>query len=207
MPLSPKPYAAKKFADIKGRRMAYIDEGAGSGPAIVFQHGNPTSSYLWRNIMPHCAGAWPPRRLRPDRHGRQRQARPLRPRPLHLRRAARLSVRAVGPPRPRQPNRPRHPRLGLGAGLRVGAPQPRARRRHRLHGGHRHAGHVGRLAGERASRVPGLPLRPPARTWCSSRTPSWSACCRARSCASSRTRRWPNTAVPSPRRARTAAPP
>ncbi len=24
--------------------------------AIVFQHGNPTSSYLWRNIMPHCAG-------------------------------------------------------------------------------------------------------------------------------------------------------
>jgi haloalkane dehalogenase len=56
MPLSPKPYAVKKFADIKGRRMAYIDEGAGSGPAIVFQHGNPTSSYLWRNIMPHCAG-------------------------------------------------------------------------------------------------------------------------------------------------------
>ena len=37
-----------------GRRMAYIDEGAGD--AIVFQHGNPTSSYLWRNIMPHCAG-------------------------------------------------------------------------------------------------------------------------------------------------------
>lgn len=37
-----------------GRRMAYIDEGAGD--AIVFQHGNPTSSYLWRNVMPHCAG-------------------------------------------------------------------------------------------------------------------------------------------------------
>ena len=34
--------------------MAYIDEGAGD--AIVFQHGNPTSSYLWRNVMPHCAG-------------------------------------------------------------------------------------------------------------------------------------------------------
>ena len=54
MPISAAPFAAKKFADIKGRRMAYIDEGA--GPAIVFQHGNPTSSYLWRNIMPHCAG-------------------------------------------------------------------------------------------------------------------------------------------------------
>jgi haloalkane dehalogenase len=56
VPLSSKPYAAKSFTDIKGRRMAYIDEGAGTGPAIVFQHGNPTSSYLWRNIMPHCTG-------------------------------------------------------------------------------------------------------------------------------------------------------
>jgi haloalkane dehalogenase len=54
MPISAAPFAAKKFADIKGRRMAYIDEGVGQ--AIVFQHGNPTSSYLWRNIMPHCAG-------------------------------------------------------------------------------------------------------------------------------------------------------
>ncbi len=34
--------------------MAYIDEGRGA--AIVFQHGNPTSSYLWRNVMPHCQG-------------------------------------------------------------------------------------------------------------------------------------------------------
>ena len=34
--------------------MSYIDEG--EGDAIVFQHGNPTSSYLWRNIMPHLEG-------------------------------------------------------------------------------------------------------------------------------------------------------
>ncbi len=54
MPLSSRPFAPKKFATVKARRMAYIDEGAGD--AIVFQHGNPTSSYLWRNIMPHCAG-------------------------------------------------------------------------------------------------------------------------------------------------------
>jgi len=39
---------------IQGERMAYIDEGVGE--AIVFQHGNPTSSYLWRNIMPYCEG-------------------------------------------------------------------------------------------------------------------------------------------------------
>jgi haloalkane dehalogenase len=54
MSLSTRPYAAKRFADVHGRRMAYVDEG--EGRAIVFQHGNPTSSYLWRNVMPHCAG-------------------------------------------------------------------------------------------------------------------------------------------------------
>ena len=54
MPIAAKPFAEKKFATIKGRRMAYLDVGAGD--AIVFQHGNPTSSYLWRNIMPHCVG-------------------------------------------------------------------------------------------------------------------------------------------------------
>ena len=41
----------KKFVDVRGRRMAYVE--AGSGDPIVFLHGNPTSSYLWRNIMPH----------------------------------------------------------------------------------------------------------------------------------------------------------
>jgi len=49
-----QPYAKKRFVDVKGRRMAVIDEG--EGKAIVFQHGNPTSSYLWRNVMPHCQG-------------------------------------------------------------------------------------------------------------------------------------------------------
>ncbi|GGA84924.1 haloalkane dehalogenase [Puia dinghuensis] len=51
---SEKPFAEKKFIEIKNRRMAYIDEG--EGDPIVFQHGNPTSSYLWRNIMPYCRG-------------------------------------------------------------------------------------------------------------------------------------------------------
>jgi haloalkane dehalogenase len=47
---SAKPFATKRYATITHRRMAYIDEG--EGPAIVFAHGNLTSSYLWRNIMP-----------------------------------------------------------------------------------------------------------------------------------------------------------
>ena len=44
----------KKFKTIHGKRMAYIEEG--SGDPIVFLHGNPTSSYLWRNVMPHLEG-------------------------------------------------------------------------------------------------------------------------------------------------------
>ena len=51
---SSEPFAQKKFLEIKSRRMAYIDEGKGA--PIVFQHGNPTSSYLWRNVMPHLEG-------------------------------------------------------------------------------------------------------------------------------------------------------
>jgi haloalkane dehalogenase len=41
----------KKTVEVLGKRMAYVE--MGSGDPIVFQHGNPTSSYLWRNIMPH----------------------------------------------------------------------------------------------------------------------------------------------------------
>jgi haloalkane dehalogenase len=54
MPISAMPYGQKKFAMIEGKQMAYVE--AGKGDTIVFQHGNPTSSYLWRNIMPHCDG-------------------------------------------------------------------------------------------------------------------------------------------------------
>ncbi|MDJ1493062.1 haloalkane dehalogenase [Cytophagaceae bacterium DM2B3-1] len=49
-----QPFAEKKYLEINGYRMAYIDEG--KGDPIVFQHGNPTSSYLWRNILPHVDG-------------------------------------------------------------------------------------------------------------------------------------------------------
>ena len=54
MPISEKAYRQKTFAPVKSSRMAYIEYGGGD--AIVFQHGNPTSSYLWRNIMPYCEG-------------------------------------------------------------------------------------------------------------------------------------------------------
>jgi haloalkane dehalogenase len=43
----------KKEADVLGYTQRYVDEG--SGDPIVFLHGNPTSSYLWRNIIPHLS--------------------------------------------------------------------------------------------------------------------------------------------------------
>src|SRR3546814_4705514 len=54
MSFGAKPFGEKKFIEIKGRRMAYIDEG--TGDPTLFQHGKSTSSYLWRNSMPHRAG-------------------------------------------------------------------------------------------------------------------------------------------------------
>ncbi len=45
----------KKTVEVRGKQMAYVD--VGEGDPIVFLHGNPTSSYLWRNIIPHLASA------------------------------------------------------------------------------------------------------------------------------------------------------
>ena len=41
----------KRRAEVLGREMAYVE--VGEGDPIVFLHGNPTSSYLWRNVIPH----------------------------------------------------------------------------------------------------------------------------------------------------------
>jgi haloalkane dehalogenase len=43
----------KKFVTVHNKKIAYVE--VGQGHPIVFQHGNPTSSYLWRNIIPHLA--------------------------------------------------------------------------------------------------------------------------------------------------------
>ena len=41
----------KRTVEVLGKHMAYVE--AGRGDPVVFLHGNPTSSYLWRNVMPH----------------------------------------------------------------------------------------------------------------------------------------------------------
>ncbi len=46
------PYESK-FQEVHGSKMHYVEEGAGD--PVLFLHGNPTSSYLWRNVIPHVS--------------------------------------------------------------------------------------------------------------------------------------------------------
>ena len=47
------PYE-KKYQDVNGKKIAYVE--VGEGDPIVLLHGNPTSSYLWRNVIPELTG-------------------------------------------------------------------------------------------------------------------------------------------------------
>lgn len=52
----------KNFEKVLGSRIAYVDEG--EGDPVLFLHGNPTSSYLWRNIIPYVTPRF--RAIAPD---------------------------------------------------------------------------------------------------------------------------------------------
>ena len=52
----------KRNVEVLGSKMAYVE--TGSGDPIVLLHGNPTSSYLWRNVIPHLEERW--RCIAPD---------------------------------------------------------------------------------------------------------------------------------------------
>ena len=52
--MSGEMHYQKKLRTINGKQIAFIDEG--SGDPIVLLHGNPTSSYLWRNVIPELVG-------------------------------------------------------------------------------------------------------------------------------------------------------
>ena len=47
------PRTEKKHMEVLGRKMACVE--TGEGEPVVFLHGNPTSSYLWRGVIPHLA--------------------------------------------------------------------------------------------------------------------------------------------------------
>jgi haloalkane dehalogenase len=59
--------------NVLGSRMAYVEEGSGDSLAL-FLHGNPTSSYIWRNVIPHVAKH--ARCVAPDWIGFGRSAKP-----------------------------------------------------------------------------------------------------------------------------------
>ncbi len=151
---------AKSFATIHGKQMAYHDSGDGGpgGDTIVFLHGNPTSSYLWRDVIPHVSDRARCVAARSDRDGRQRQARRRRSGLVPVRRASALPRRSPRSSRPRRPRHVRRPRLGLGVGVRLGQPPPRPGRRCRLHGSDRPSPRVGRMADRRAPVLRGAAL-------------------------------------------------
>lgn len=43
----------KRHVEVDGARLAFVE--AGAGDPIIFLHGNPTSSYLWRNVIPYLS--------------------------------------------------------------------------------------------------------------------------------------------------------
>ena len=60
------------FVEVHGSKIHYIDEG--KGEPILFLHGNPTSSYIWRNIIPHLTDI--ARCIAPDLIGMGRSDKP-----------------------------------------------------------------------------------------------------------------------------------
>jgi haloalkane dehalogenase len=61
-----------RYVDVRGSKMAYVDEG--QGDPILFLHGNPTSSYAWRNVIPYVRGLG--RCIAPDLIGMGRSDKP-----------------------------------------------------------------------------------------------------------------------------------
>ena len=61
-----------RFVEVHGSKMHYIDEG--EGDPILFLHGNPTSSYLWRNIIPYVSST--ARAIAPDLIGMGKSDKP-----------------------------------------------------------------------------------------------------------------------------------
>jgi haloalkane dehalogenase len=69
--ISPADSYERRRLAVLDSHMAYVD--VGSGDPIVLLHGNPTSSYLWRNVIPHLEGHG--RCLAPDLIGMGRSGR------------------------------------------------------------------------------------------------------------------------------------
>ena len=74
MEISPDFPFESRYVDVLGSRMHYVDEGPRDGRVLLLLHGNPTSSYLWRNVIPHLSGT--ARAIAPDLIGMGRSDKP-----------------------------------------------------------------------------------------------------------------------------------
>ncbi len=70
--LSPAFPFESKFLEVLGSKMHYVDEG--EGEVFLCLHGNPTWSYLWRNVIPHLSAVG--RVVAPDLIGMGRSDKP-----------------------------------------------------------------------------------------------------------------------------------
>ncbi|MGQ0620634.1 MAG: haloalkane dehalogenase [Panacagrimonas sp.] len=55
MPIGDRFDFESRYVEVLGSRLHYVESGPQDGPPVLFLHGNPTSAYLWRNIIPHVA--------------------------------------------------------------------------------------------------------------------------------------------------------
>jgi haloalkane dehalogenase len=63
----------RREVPVLGSTMSYVEAGV-DGPVVLFLHGNPTSSYIWRNIIPHVSPV--ARCIAPDLIGFGRSGKP-----------------------------------------------------------------------------------------------------------------------------------
>ena len=138
-------------------------EREGDSP-FVYLHGNPTSSHVWRNVLPRTGG------LAPDLIGMGRSGKP----DIAYRFADHARyLDAWFDALDARGRDPRRLRLGRRARLRLGRAAPRARARHRVLRDDPQAARVGRVPAGRAGALQGLPdARASASDWCSRRTSS-----------------------------------
>ena len=151
------PYQ-KQRRRVLGREMAYVD--VGDGDPIVLLHGNPTSSYLWRNVLPHLHSLG--RCIAPDLIGmgdsdKLPDSGPGSYRFIEHRRYLDALLEALDV-------RERVTFVihdwGSAVGLRLGQPPPRGRKGHRVHGGDRTTAGLGPLGQDKyASSLAGAAFR------------------------------------------------
>lgn len=118
-----------RYDTVQGRRIFYRKAGPAGAPPVVLLHGFPTSSFMFRDLIPRLAGRY--HVIAPDHLGLRAVGRARRVGlRLHLRRPGGADRRAAGTARP-DPVRPGRP------GLRVaGRLAARAARARGGHGGH-----------------------------------------------------------------------